>query len=180
MYVAPTGFPSTVMDTTTPDTAMVTWNTIECIDRNGIITDYVVQFQEQESEADVDGGVVNGRTYTVSGLTPATRYTFRVAGVTSGGTGPFSPARVVTTMEARTLTITCRIMLLLAAGIHTGGAFRTHCKVVLKHKQQLLQLKTPRIFQRRILAAKRHCFQLGGGGGSWFHPLFEKSCEPCN
>ena len=105
MYVAPTGFPSTVIDTTTPSTATVTWNTIECIDQNGIITDYVVQFQD--GGASVTGGVVNviDRTYTVSGLTPATPYTFRVAGVTSGVTGPFSPARVVTTLEARKLTI---------------------------------------------------------------------------
>ena len=104
MYVAPAGFPSTVTDTTT---LMVTWNAIECTDQNGIIVNYVVEFEEQESEADVAGGVVNvnNRTYTVSGLTPATRYTFRVAGVTSGGTGPFSPARVVTTMEARKFTI---------------------------------------------------------------------------
>ena len=107
MYVAPAGFPSPVMDTTTPSTAMVTWNAMECIDQNGIIINYLVEFQEQESEADVVGGVVNAnsRTYTVSGLTPATHYTFRVAGVTSGGAGPFSPARVVTTMEARKLTI---------------------------------------------------------------------------
>ena len=99
------------MDTTTPSTAMVTWNAIECIDQNGIIINYMVQFQEQDGGASVAGGVVNviGRTYTVSGLTPATAYTFRVAGVTSGGIGPFSPARVVTTMEARKLTITCRI-----------------------------------------------------------------------
>ena len=89
----------------------MTWNAIECIDKNGIITNYMVQFQEQDGGASVAGGVVNviGRIYTVSGLTPATRYTFRVAGVTSGGTGPFSPARVVTTMEARKLTISCRM-----------------------------------------------------------------------
>ena len=96
------------MNTTTPSTAMVTWNSIECIDRNGLIIDYEVQFQEQESEVDVAGGVVDviGRTYTVGGLTPATHYTFRVAGVTSGGTGPFSPATVVTTMDGRKLIIT--------------------------------------------------------------------------
>ena len=109
LFVAPTGFPSTVMDTTTPRTAMVTWNAIDCIDQNGIITNYVVQFQD--GGASVAGGVVdvNDRAYTVSGLTPATPYTFRVAGVNSGGTGPFSPATVVTTMEARKLTISCRI-----------------------------------------------------------------------
>ena len=95
------------MNTTTPSTALVTWNAIECIDQNGIITDYMVQFQEQDGGASVAGGVVdvNDRTYNVSGLTPATPYTFRVAGVTSGVTGPFSPARVVTTLEARKLTI---------------------------------------------------------------------------
>ena len=66
----------------------------------------MVLFQEQDGGA-VDEGVVdvNGRTYTVSGLTPATHYTFRVAGVTSGGTGPFSPTTVVTTMDGRKLTI---------------------------------------------------------------------------
>ena len=101
------------MDTTTPSTAMVTWNAIECIDQNGIIINYVVQFREQDGGADVAGGVVNvnDRTYTVSGLTPATHYTFQVAGVTSGtsgGRGIFSPARVVTTMEARKRTIKSR------------------------------------------------------------------------
>ena len=95
------------MDTTTPSTATVTWDAIECINQNGIITDYMVQFQEQDGGASVTGGVVNviDRTYTVSGLTPATPYTFLVAGVTSGVTGPFSPARVVTTLEACKLTI---------------------------------------------------------------------------
>ena len=96
------------MDTTTPGTAMVTWSAIECIDQNGIITGYAVQFQEQDGRASVAGGVVNvnNRTYTVSGLSPATRYTFRVAGITSGGQGPLSPARVVTTMDGRKFTIT--------------------------------------------------------------------------
>ena len=95
------------MNTTAPNTAMVTWNTIECSDQNGIITDYVVQFQEQDGGASVAGGVVdvNDRTYTVSGLTHATHYTFRVAGVTSGGTGPFSPTTVVTTMDGPKFTI---------------------------------------------------------------------------
>ena len=102
------------MDTTTPSTAMVTWNAIECIDQNGIITNYMVQFQEQDGGASVAGGVVdvNGSTYTVSGLTPATRYTFRVAGVNSGGAGPFSPFRMVITMDGRMLTITLQNIVL--------------------------------------------------------------------
>ena len=114
--VAPTGFPSTVMDTTTPRIAIVTWNAIECIDQNGIITNYMVQFLEQDGGASVAGGVVdvNDRTYTVSGLTPATPYTFRVAVVTSGGTGPFSPFRMVITMDGRKLTITFQTVKMLS------------------------------------------------------------------
>ena len=114
--VAPTGFPSTVMDTTTPRIAIVTWNAIECIDQNGIITNYMVQFLEQDGGASVARGVVdvNDRTYTVSGLTPATPYTFRVAGVTSGGTGPFSPFRMVITMDGRKLTITFQTVKMLS------------------------------------------------------------------
>ena len=102
------------MNTTTPRTAMVTWNAIECIDQNGIIINYMVQFQEQDGGASVAGGEVNviGRTYTATELTPATRYTFRVAGVNSNGTGPFFPATVVTTMEACKLTIESKRSLL--------------------------------------------------------------------
>ena len=51
-----------------------------------MITNYAVVFQEQ------GGAVIHGevnvvdRTFTASGLTPHTNYTFRVAGVNSNGT----------------------------------------------------------------------------------------------
>ena len=63
---------------------------IECIERNGVITDYTVVFQEQGG-AVIPGEVnVMDRTFTASGLTPHTNYIFRVAGVNSNGTGPYS------------------------------------------------------------------------------------------
>ncbi len=53
-----------------------------------MIIGYTVQFQERGG-ATIPGEVVN-RTFTASGLTPHTNYTFRVAGANINGTGPFT------------------------------------------------------------------------------------------
>ena len=66
----------------------VSWTQIKCIKRNGPITSYTVEFQEMGGSL-IPGVVVN-RTFTASGLTPYTNYTFRVAGVNDNGTGVFS------------------------------------------------------------------------------------------
>ena len=56
-------------------------------------------FQEQ------GGAVIHGevnvmdRTFTASGLTPHTNYTFRVAGVNSNGTGPYTNTLTIQTDE---------------------------------------------------------------------------------
>ena len=77
----------------------ITWDTIECIERNGEITDYTVVFQEQGG-AVIPGEVnVMDRTFTASGLTPHTNYTFSVAGVNIIGTGPFSNTKMITSAE---------------------------------------------------------------------------------
>ena len=39
------------------------------------------------------------RTFTASGLTPYTNYTFRVAGVNSNGTGPYTNTITILTDE---------------------------------------------------------------------------------
>ena len=97
IYIAPTGFPTSFSNTTTPSSITVTWSTIDCVEQNGIITGYTVEFKGPD-EASVLGEVV-GQTFTASGLTPATHYTFRVAGVNGDGTGPFSPEKTITTGE---------------------------------------------------------------------------------
>ena len=73
----------------------MSWDSIECIERNGVITDYTVEFQEQGG-ARITGEVVN-QTFTASGLTPYVNYTFRVAGVNSDEMGPFSNITIITT-----------------------------------------------------------------------------------
>ena len=67
---------------------MVTWDTIDCIERNGVITSYSVEFQE-EGGADIPGEVI-GQSFIASGLTVS--YRLRVAGVNANGTGPFTEA----------------------------------------------------------------------------------------
>ena len=76
----------------TSRTVQVTWNTIECINRNGLITDYDVRLREDDSGDMVTDGVVDfdARTYMASGLRPFTRYIFKVAGVNANGTGVFT------------------------------------------------------------------------------------------
>ena len=76
---------------------MVTWDTLECIERNGIITGYAVVFQEQGG-ANVPGNTVD-RTFSATELTPFTIYTFQVAGINDAGTGPFTDIITITTDE---------------------------------------------------------------------------------
>ena len=83
---------------------MVTWDTIDCIERNGVITSYSVEFQE-EGGADIPGEVM-GQSFTASGLTPNTSYTFRVAGVNANGTGPFTDAITIYTDTMIIVTFT--------------------------------------------------------------------------
>lgn len=78
----------------------VLWSPPPVAERNGIIIDYVVE---------VSGGGMfrqpavrvgsNDTILTVRDLRPYTSYTVRVAAVTGGGMGIYSPARKVTTAE---------------------------------------------------------------------------------
>ena len=91
---------------------LVTWNTIDCIERNGDITGYSVKFQEESGAGE---NFTASQSFTASGLTPNTSYTFRVAGVNANGTGPYTeliiintePIPITTTVESVT-TITTR------------------------------------------------------------------------
>ena len=75
--------------------ATLTWETIDYIERNGVITGYSVGFQE-EGGAGIPGEVM-GQSFTASGLTPNTSYTFRVAGVNANGTGPYTELSTIST-----------------------------------------------------------------------------------
>ena len=94
---APTASSHIDTSSTTSRSVSMSWTEIECIERNGPITNYTVEFQEVGG-ALIPGVVVN-RTFTASGLTPYTNYTFRVAGVNDNGTGPFSNVTSILTEE---------------------------------------------------------------------------------
>ena len=64
-----------------------------------MITNYTVVFQEQGGAMIPDEVNVMNRAFIASGLTPHTNYTFRVAGVNSNGTGPYTNVTMVTTEE---------------------------------------------------------------------------------
>ena len=83
---------------------MVTWDTIECIEQNGIITGYAVVFQERGG-ANVPGSVNTvDRTFSAGGLTPGTGYTFQVAGISDVGRGPFTEITITTDEEGLSRT----------------------------------------------------------------------------
>ena len=92
---APTAPPRNIhTPSTTSRSVSVSWTKIDCIERNGPITSYTVEFQE----ALITSVVVN-RTFIASGLTPYTNYTFRVAGVNNNDTGPFTDVISIQTEE---------------------------------------------------------------------------------
>ena len=99
LYTAPTGPPRNVILSASSRSVSVSWDDIDCIERNGIITNYTVKFKEQTIPREVMGQIVEGQTFNASGLTPHTNYSFRVAGVNSNGTGPFTGLFSIVTDE---------------------------------------------------------------------------------
>ena len=106
LAAAPSASPRSINTTSTSSRSVsVSWTKIRCIERNGPITNYTVEFQEVGG-ALIPGVVVN-RTFTASGLTPSTNYTFRVAGVNGNGTGPFTNITSIQTEEESNHTKPC-------------------------------------------------------------------------
>ncbi len=80
--------PTNVTSSVASGSVSISWIPIECIKHNGLITDYEAELQSVEGV--LSPGVVIGESFTASGLTPSTNYSFRVSGMNSNGTGPFS------------------------------------------------------------------------------------------
>ena len=99
---APAAAPQNLMKTTVLSTSItVGWDPVECIERNGVIHNYTLQFGPEcglQSESTVQSrGIAVAGIYNASGLTPFTRYSFEVAAVNSAGTGPFTATLIVET-----------------------------------------------------------------------------------
>ena len=67
----------------TPNSITLTWNALRCVNRNGALTGYKIQYGDNME-------TVTGTSFTATGLIPLTTYMFRVAAVNGNGTGPYS------------------------------------------------------------------------------------------
>ena len=93
-FIVPSGPPVIIMPPTVSSRSItVDWNEIPCMQRNGRIIRYEVEFGPSGD------GTISGRSFTANGLTPFTNYTFRVCGVNSEGLGPYSDLIIITTSE---------------------------------------------------------------------------------
>ena len=92
IYIAPSAAPRDLtFNTVTSTSIALNWRNIDCIQRNGIITSFYVQYGQ------VDGALTTMRigssditSYIVIGLLPFTEYRFQIAGVNSHGPGPYT------------------------------------------------------------------------------------------
>ena len=93
-FTAPSGPPVIVMPPIVSSRSItVNWTEIPCIQRNGRIIRYEVEFGPSGI------GNISGRSFTANELTPFTNYTFQVHGVNSAGPGPYSNLTITTSEE---------------------------------------------------------------------------------
>ncbi len=96
-FAAPTGSPGALIATSITFTSItLSWTEINCLDRNGIITRYMIKYGEGHTTMDrIIGTKTNDTFYLITGLKPYTTYNFIIAGVNSVKTGPFSSPGIV-------------------------------------------------------------------------------------
>ena len=100
MHTAPTAPPPNITYSFSSRSINASWTEIECLERKGPITDYVVELREVGGDLrDLIPGIVVDRTFTARGLTPYTNYTLRVAGMNNEHIGPFSDINSFSTLE---------------------------------------------------------------------------------
>ena len=88
-----TGAPRLVAVTAVNSTSVVlSWSEVQCFSGSGAVTHYLVQYHSSCcGGGTVQNVTTDGLVQVISGLTPNTVYTFRVAAVGAGQTiGPFS------------------------------------------------------------------------------------------
>ena len=73
------------------------WGTVPCPDQRGPITGHRLRYST--SITNIEGNEQNDRQHVLTGLTPFTSYSVQVAAVNAGGTGPYSTALTVETLQ---------------------------------------------------------------------------------
>ena len=101
--LAPTGPPQTLINSSvTVNTITIMWDSVQCKDRNSLITRYNVRYGRASSgvreTVEVSGSGTTNGSYTITGLTQFTNYSIGVAAVSDSGTGPFTAVIFVKTL----------------------------------------------------------------------------------
>ena len=85
----------------TSSSITVQWELVDCIQRNGDITGYSVQYGVQGNMSTQTTDISGSDTTetTISGLNIATNYSIEVAAVNSAGTGVYSNSIIIATND---------------------------------------------------------------------------------
>ena len=106
--VAPVGVPQHIRTSTTSRTITVNWDEITCRERNGAITNYLVELKKDGVGEPIPGMLmINEKRFFANGsqVIPFINYTFRVAGRNMQGQGPYSEIMTIQTMEDSTYVL---------------------------------------------------------------------------
>ena len=96
----PSSPPQNVMATSVnPASLNVSWQPPLEINRNGMITGYMIQYTRVDINVTMSVNVNSGATHTISGLVASTQYSVMVAAVNVNGTGSFSDTVMVMSGE---------------------------------------------------------------------------------
>ena len=98
---APTDSPMPREGTVTARSITIEWDELPCLDRNGVITSYIVEARaggEADRTVNVNDG--SSRKATLSGLTPSTAYTVSLQAVNSADSGPIRSITIETPGES--------------------------------------------------------------------------------
>ena len=101
-HPVPSGAPQSLSFNTINSTSVnISWDSVECIHRNGLITHYNISYGPMSETSRVTDVTVvnkneqdNGGSYTATGLEPSTNYNFKVAAVNDVGVGKFANVQV--------------------------------------------------------------------------------------
>ena len=96
--VVPVGMPQNVLVVAHSRMIYISWNPPSAMDRNGNITGYIVS-ESSNNSVELNQFFTKSENFNLTSLQAFITYTLSVAAQTAVGTGPFSKAMNVTTLE---------------------------------------------------------------------------------
>ena len=97
-HAAPSAAPGELNSTSVKRRSLtLVWGTVPCPHQGGPITGYRLRYTNGTSIVNTTGE--GSRQHVLTGLTPFTNYSVRVAAVNDGGTGPYSTLLTVETLQ---------------------------------------------------------------------------------